>query len=216
MSKIETQKIIQILVKMGISLREQAYRIMSAIGYTDAQIETVLKPEETVTPNPPAPTEPVTPGPPTPTEPSDPGPPVPAGPQDEVDLSLIRWMDAPDAAEWPIVADIEVTITGDRVLVAPAPPWTQTADVSGKQLAGNFWIGLWNGSQYEMHPYEWFFPRQNWCSKNIWHIPGHLCHGRTVNSPTPGQEVLYMVSTCARCGVRSGNQRSNIKKIMWR
>jgi len=156
---------------------------------------------------------------PPPTDP-DPGPSdPPVGPPalvDAVALGAIKWMESGNFASWPIEHSLSVRREGNIIKLDEAPPWTQTVNVSGKLLAGNFWIGIRDdGHVWEMCPYEWFYPGQDWCAINVpWH-EGHLCPHMS-RGPNRGEEVLLMVSTCARCLVRSPHSaRSNIIKFQW-
>ena len=146
--------------------------------------------------------------------PTDPPVEPPGGMTDAVDLATVQFMDPPDAGSWPIVTDLAVRFEGNRIRVVHSANWSQTASVSGKQLAGNFWVGIFNGQRWQMCPYEWFYPHQDWCALNVpWH-EGHLCPGMS-REPRSGETVLYMVSTCARVGVRTTDERSVIVKVKW-
>jgi hypothetical protein len=155
---------------------------------------------------------------PPPTDP-DPGPgdppTVPYAPVDAVILGSIKWMEGGDFASWPITHDLHMRKEGAVFRFDPGPPWTKTCNVSGKQLAGNFWIGIRDdGHVWEMCPYEWFHPGQDWCAINVpWH-EGHLCPHMS-RGPNRGEEVLYMISGAARVGMRTVRERSNIIKFTW-
>jgi hypothetical protein len=154
---------------------------------------------------------------PPPTDP-DPGPgdppTVPYAPVDAVILGSIKWMEGGDFASWPITHDLHMRKEGAVFRFDPGPPWTKTCNVSGKQLAGNFWIGIWNGHKWELCPYEWFHPGQAWCAINVPWNEGHLCPHMS-RGPHPGEEVLYMISGAARVGMRTVRERSNIIKFTW-
>jgi hypothetical protein len=176
----------------GCSDREISILVLSGAGFTNEEIDGLVAGGEPLAP---------------PTEP-------PGALCDDVGLAEIQFMDPPDAGTWPIVTDLKVHFEAHLIRVAHSADWTRTADVSGKQLAGNFWIGIWNGHRWQMCPYEWFRPGQDWCARHPpWH-EGHLCPGMA-RGPHSGEEVLYMVSTCARVGVRTTNERSRIVKIVY-
>ena len=75
--------------------------------------------------------------------------------------------------------------------------------------------GVRTGDIWQMCPFEWFRVGQQKCARSIKWYDGHLCH-HMPRGPQRGERVLMMVSTCARHGQRSGNQRSQIVAATWR
>jgi hypothetical protein len=156
---------------------------------------------------------------PPPTDP-DPGPgdppTVPYAPVDAVILGSIKWMEGGDFASWPITHDLHMRKEGAVFRFDPGPPWTKTCNVSGKQLAGNFWIGIWDDGH-----------KSGRCAPTSGSIRGRTgapstCPGTRAISvphmsrgPNPGEEVLYMISGAARVGMRTVRERSNIIKFTW-
>jgi hypothetical protein len=185
-----------------------------------------------VTPVPPV-VEPTEPGPSDPQQPgggeSENGdseePPPPGEPSltDEVDLSTVQWMDG-NLSDWEVVTPLEVVHQGIMLNYQHNANWANHPELQrrvgkGGQIAGNFHIGRWNGSRWQVCGWEWFRPGQHHCQKNIFTKEGHACHGMAVTPIQPGEDVLFMVSTGARVGLHSvdtRHQRSQLIKRKWK
>jgi hypothetical protein len=155
--------------------------------------------------------------PPGPSDPPEPEPPAPP-PElvDAVDPRSIRVLDgsAAEAMTWPVVSPLTVSVSGGRMTYNYSYNPDRMCNVSGKQLAGNFWIGRQVGSQWIMAPFEWFYAGQKWAGPINWSDPGHSVDGG-FHAPHPGENLIFMISGCARCGARSAPWRTAICRGVW-
>jgi hypothetical protein len=173
---------------------------------------------------------PADPGGGTPVDPGNPvAPPVEPPPDpgstliDDVPVHDIQFMEPPDAGGWQIVSDLDIQIQGNRIMYL-GPVWDNHPAVAaavgkGGAISGNFWVGMKNGGVWQMCPWEWHRPGQDWCAKHIFHIEGHLCHGMTKRAPAVGEDVIFMSSTGARVGMYRTDmrhERSRIALRQWR
>jgi hypothetical protein len=161
-------------------------------------------------------------GPPPP-DPEDPPPPIISEWADDVSLSEVIFMEPPNAGDWEVVSDLRVNISGNLISYQWDAPWGQHIFTDkGHQIAGNVWIGTKQSGKWKLCPWEWYTVGQNGnrsMSKAAFNVPGHICHGMDARYPQPGEEVLFMASTCARVGkwMEDGrHQRTRIVKMNWR
>lgn len=135
-------------------------------------------------------------------------------PKDAVAVDRIQWVAGGEAAKWPVKTSLDVDFSGSSLIFNHTANWEKTIDVSGKALAGNFWIGTRDeNGQWQMCPFEWFRQDQKQCRAGAATESDHLLGG--VRPPKSGEEVLLMVSTPARGVQRTDNQRSQIITARW-
>jgi hypothetical protein len=140
---------------------------------------------------------------------------APNGTGDAVHPDRIRWHNAPEAADWPVVTDLSIDFGEPATLFHHNADWNRTFPLSGKDLAGNIWVGTKDsGGEWNMCPFEWFLPGQNYFrTGSAAEYGGHLVSNMT--PPGKGEEVLFMVSTPAKGPQRTDNERSRIIKTTW-
>lgn len=143
---------------------------------------------------------------------SDPGSPI--------NLSSVRWLDT-NISGWAQTATLNASLSGGTLVLsydkANAWPTARTRASDGGPLVGNVWIfvnrnGTWYGATW-----DWMRRGQTSKAKNsVRGTGGHIPHA-PLNSftPSPGQTYGFMVSTVARGGERTINERSNVSMVVW-
>ena len=195
------------MISRGVSAPERAsWLLLNYVGFTKEEIHQTLQAECPTCPAPGEPTEPIEP------VPQDP----PTELQDVVDPTTIRCLDPTAAAalSWPVVSPLTVSVSGGRMNFGYSNYPGTTCNVSGKALGGNFWIGRKVGSEWIMAPFEWFYPNQMWAGPINWSDPGHSVNGG-FTAPNAGENLIFMISGCARCGARSTSWRTAICRGVW-
>lgn len=143
------------------------------------------------------------------------------GGNDDINANSLRWLHA-DASGWEVSSTVtSVSVSSAQICInhTKAGRWPVRDG-----LEGNPWIvaqvdGIWYAATYE------------------WLRPGQVCkslgvpndHPNTASAlgphikvspldswvPKSGETVYFFVSTFARAGVRSSDERSNIVKVIW-
>jgi hypothetical protein len=130
-----------------------------------------------------------------------------------LDLDKVTWLHA-DVSDWPQTSQLtDVKVTGQKITLGhtKAGKWPTQSGIEG-----NPWVfvnrdGKWYGATF-----EWL--RSGQTSKNVTADEiGPLTKKEPLASwrPQPGELVGFMVSTQARDGNRTINERSNVVMTRW-
>ena len=143
------------------------------------------------------------------------------GGDDAIDATGLKWLHA-DASNWKVSSTVtSVSVSSTQICInhTKAGGWPVRDG-----LEGNPWIvAQVNGTWYAA-TYEWLRPGQV-CKglgvpndyPNIASALGPHIKVSPLNNwvPKSGETVYFFVSTFARAGVRSSDERSNIVKVIW-
>ena len=143
---------------------------------------------------------------------SDPGSPI--------NLANVRWLDT-NISSWAQTATLNASLSGGTLVLnydkANAWPTARTRASDGGPLVGNVWIfvnrnGTWYGATW-----DWMRRGQTSKAKNsVRGTGGHIPQAPlNTFTPSPGQTYGFMVSTVARGGERTINERSNVSMVVW-
>lgn len=136
---------------------------------------------------------------------------------DQIDLSKVNWLHA-DASTWKVTSQLTgVSIGKDSITLdhSKAGKWP-VYNFNGTAVEGNPWVFVNRGGTWYAATYEWLRPGQTEkgvtgadIGKNIKVEP--LASWQ----PQPGERVGFMVSTIARNGDRTSNERTNVVMATW-
>lgn len=136
---------------------------------------------------------------------------------DQLDLSVVNWLHA-DASTWKVTSQLTgVKIDSDSITLdhTKSGKWP-VYNFNGTAVEGNPWVFVNRGGTWYAATYEWLRPGQTEkgvtaadIGKNIKVEP--LASWR----PQPGEQVGFMVSTIARNGDRTANERTNVVMTTW-
>lgn len=147
--------------------------------------------------------------------PSTPNPPAPGDPSSPIDLSPVVWLHA-NVAGWPVTSHLSVSIGGGSVNLNydAARSWP-TRNVQGTAANANPWIFVNRGGTWYAATWEWLRPGQT--AKPMGVVNGAHIKVSPLNNfrPVSGETYGWMVSTLARGGERTINERTNIVMATW-
>jgi hypothetical protein len=139
------------------------------------------------------------------------------GAADQLDLGTVNWLHA-NVTNWPITSKItDVEIGSDSITIdhTKAGKWP-TFNYGGIEIEGNPWVFVNRNGRWYGATYDWLRPGQtekavtgNDIGENIKAEP------LATWTPQPGELVGFMVSTPARDGNRTSNERSNVVMTRW-
>ncbi len=140
--------------------------------------------------------------------------------KDELSLKDVVWLDT-DISGWPITTQLNASVSGGSMLLpydkARVWPTAKTRASNGGPLNGNAWIVVNVGGTWYAATWEWL--RTGQTSKPISAVTGGGGHipKAPLNAfrPRSGETYGFMVSTPARTGDRTINERSNVSLVVW-
>lgn len=143
-----------------------------------------------------------------------------AGAPSTIDPNQIIWGDA-DISGWPVTANLsgvsvnttDITLNYDKANVWPNifPPW-----FNGAPVVGNAWVVVWRNGAWHASTFEWLRPGQTTKGlDNLMGADGTLASPLGNFSPKAGQLYGFVVSTPARGGQRSIDEKSNVVSLVW-
>jgi hypothetical protein len=141
----------------------------------------------------------------------------PGAATDQIDPGAVTWLHA-DVADWPVTSSItDVAIDRSSVTIehTKAGAWP-VYDFQGADVEGNPWIFVERNGQWVAATYDWLRPGQTTKAVTAADIAENAKDQRLAGwRPQPGEVVGFMVSTIARNGDRTSNERSNIVLTTW-
>ena len=138
----------------------------------------------------------------------------PSGAGDQISASEVSWLSA-DVSGWPVTSTITGVDVGQSSVTiehTKAGQWP-VYDLQGAAVEGNPWIFVNRDGQWLASTYDWLRPGQTEKSVSASDIAENARDERL--EPRPGELVGFMVSTIARNGDRTSNERSNIVLTTW-
>jgi hypothetical protein len=138
----------------------------------------------------------------------------PSGSGDQLSASEVKWLHA-DVGSWPVtstITDVGVGKSSVTIEHTKAGQWP-VYDLQGAAVEGNPWILVNRNGQWLAATYDWLRPGQTEKSVTANDIGENARDDRL--EPRPGELVGLMVSTIARNGDRTSNERSNIVLTTW-
>jgi len=140
--------------------------------------------------------------------------------RDEISLNGVVWLDA-NVSGWPVTTQLNARVSGSSIMLpydkASSWPIAKTRANNGGPLVGNVWIFVNRGGTWYAATWDWMRPGQT--SKSTSAVRGTGGHIRSapLNTFTPrsGETYGFMVSTPARSGERTINERSNVSMVVW-
>jgi hypothetical protein len=139
------------------------------------------------------------------------------GAADQLDLSTVKWLHR-NVSQWPVTSQLtDVRIGAEKITLehTRSGRWPTLKTESG-EIEGNPWVFVNRGGQWYGATYEWL--RKGQVTKNI---SGDELGAYTKKepltswTPQPGELVGFMVSTPARTGESTVNERSNVVTVRW-
>lgn len=139
------------------------------------------------------------------------------GAVDQLDVSAVNWLHA-NVANWPVtskITDVEIGASSITIEHSKAGDWP-TFNYNGVEIEGNPWVFVNRGGQWYGATYDWLRPGQTEKAVTGDDI-GENIKAEPLASWTPkaGELVGFMVSTPARDGNRTSNERSNVVMTRW-
>lgn len=142
------------------------------------------------------------------------------GGQETGDAASITFLDA-NVSAWPVTATLKVFFQGGQIVLdsdkANTWPAASLRAKDGSPMNANAWIIADIGGRPLAATWEWMKVGQKDKNKSaVTTNDGHIS-AREFGSfkPVSGQSYGFMVSTPARGGVRTINERSNIITVVW-
>ena len=138
---------------------------------------------------------------------------------DPIDLAEVNWL-YNDISDWPVTSTLEsVTFNATELCFDhdKLNEWPEY-DLFGVWVTGNAWIFVWEDDHWNAAPWEWMqveVPckfQETVAGDHIKHEPyGEFSGWR----PTSGETYWFMVSTPARHGTWTIEERSNLVSAVW-
>jgi hypothetical protein len=158
------------------------------------------------------------PGTDTPDDPDTP-PDLPDASSDAIPLNTVRWL-GPNISAWPITTELTLSISGGvfRLHNDKSRLWPGGLEArGGGQINGNAWVfvnvgGTWHAATWEYLRVGQHEKKKEWVKGTDGHINSAPL---STWVPRSGETYGFMVSTLARGGVRTINERSNVSLITW-
>jgi hypothetical protein len=139
------------------------------------------------------------------------------GAADQLDLATVEWLHA-NVSQWPVTSRItDVTIGADSISIShtKSGQWP-TLDYNGVAVEGNPWVFVNRGGKWYAATYEWLRPGQTEKRVSARDIGANIKVEPLASwQPRPGEVVGFMVSTPARDGSRTSNERTNVVLTTW-
>jgi hypothetical protein len=139
------------------------------------------------------------------------------GAVDQLDLSSVEFLHA-NVSNWPVTSKItDVEIGSDHISIdhSKAGDWP-VFNYNGVAIEGNPWIFVNRDGQWYGATYDWNRPGQTSKEINADTIgPSIKAEPLASWRPEPNEVVGLMVSTPARDGSRTRNERSNVVMTHW-
>jgi len=118
--------------------------------------------------------------------------------------------------QWPIVSPLTVRMSGDFLQSGfKAPDWP-SKEVYGVQVYANPWVAAKIGGRWQCATWEWM--RRGGESKRSAAVAGdHVKRADWPNGwrPASGERLWFFVSSLARHGQRTVNQRTGWAEVTW-
>ncbi len=139
---------------------------------------------------------------------------------DEIPLSGVVWLDT-DVSGWAQTTTLSAGVSGGTIRLdydkASVWPHASTRASNGGPLVGNCWVFVNLDGTWYAATWDWMRPGQtSKAASAVRGTGGHI--GRApLNTWTPksGETYGFMVSTVARTGDRTINERSNVTMVTW-
>jgi hypothetical protein len=118
------------------------------------------------------------------------------------------------------IADFKVTSTVTNVTISTSQICIYHTKAGGwpvkDGLEGNPWVAAFVGGKLNIGTYEWLRPGQICKGITKANIGPHVKHGALASwRPAKGETVYFFVSTLARLGATSSNERSDVYAFVW-
>jgi hypothetical protein len=132
---------------------------------------------------------------------------------DQIDVSQVKWLHA-DVSGWKqtsTVTDVDISSKSVSIEHTKAGKWPHFGGAEG-----NPWVFVNRGGRWYAATYEWLRPGQTKKYVTAADIGAHTKREPIESwQPQPGELVGFMVSTPARTGGRTVNERSNVVLTRW-
>jgi hypothetical protein len=139
------------------------------------------------------------------------------GAADQLDLAAVEWLHE-NVSQWPVTSKItDVRIGADSIAISHtrSGQWP-TLNYNGVAVEGNPWVFVNRGGKWYAATYEWLRPGQTTKNVSARDIGANIKVEPLASwQPRPGELVGFMVSTPARDGNRTSNERTNVVLTTW-
>ena len=138
--------------------------------------------------------------------------------RDQIDPTTVNWLHE-DVSQWAVTS--QVTYAGvdpDSITIehTKAGQWPQFELGGDTVIEGNPWVIVYRDGQWQAATYEWLRPGQTTKGVTAETLgPNTKREPLASWQPRPGELVGFMVSTPARDGSRTIQERSNIQLVRW-
>lgn len=139
------------------------------------------------------------------------------GAVDQLDLAAVEWLHE-NVSRWPVTSKItDVRIDADSISISHSKSGQWPAlDYNGVAVEGNPWVFVNRGGKWYAATYEWLRPGQTEKRVSARDIGANIKVEPLASwQPRPGELVGFMVSTPARDGNRTSNERTNVVLTAW-
>lgn len=132
---------------------------------------------------------------------------------DEIDMNQVTYLHA-NVANWTVSSQVtKISISRSQICIFHTK---QGAWPVFSSVEGNPWVIAKVNGRWYAGTYEWLKPGQACKGITADNIGGHIKQAPLANwRPRLGEEVYFFVSTIARFGDRTSNERSNAKRTIW-
>ncbi len=142
------------------------------------------------------------------------------GSSDGISLSGVVWLDA-DVSSWSQTATLNASVSGGMIQLpydkANVWPTARTRASDGGPLNGNCWVFVKVNGTWHAGTFDWMRTGQQ--AKSVDAVRGsggHIPYAPLSSwRPRSGETYGFMVSTPARTGERTINERSNVSMVTW-
>jgi hypothetical protein len=135
------------------------------------------------------------------------------------DLSQVTWLHE-NVSSWPVTSALSnVSIAGNKVNLShsKAGNWrVLEGSNGGADVEANAWVFVERNGRWYGATWEWLRPGQTTKTMPASAFGSHIKREPLASwAPQPGERIGFMVSTPARDGRRTTNERSNIVMTTW-
>ena len=137
---------------------------------------------------------------------------------DDINPATITFVQGPDIGRWPVTHDLTASLSGNNVLLkqSATSAWP-TKPYQDKPLVGNSWVVANIGGKWYGASFEWLGKGTQ--SRGKYTVAGdHIKYPKVFPAdwrPAPGETIYVCVASLSRGGMRSVDERTPLKKIVW-
>lgn len=127
----------------------------------------------------------------------------------------VKFLDVPDVRSWRQVSGLNVTLTGEFLKFNFKAPHWPDKECFGQMLYANPWVIARIGDEWLGATFEWI--RRGGESKSKAAVASDHIKRKEFQDwkPTSGERLGFMVTSLARAGARTVNERTEVTEVTW-